>query len=325
MEVLMDSITKINLSSSEINVLVKNAFGKDNEVNKVEEFKDGWFNSIYSIELQDRREIVLKISPPQKVKILRYEKNIMKAEVEVLRLLKAKGKVPVPDVFFYDISRTLIDNDYFFMEKVIGQPFNKIKASFSEKEKENIEIELGAYNSLINDIKGKKFGYFAQPDTNVRSWSEAFFNMVKDILQDGEEYNVKLPIEYEEMKELIKNRFELLDKVTEPSLTHWDLHDGNVLVNESRITGIIDCDRAIWGDPLIEVYFGNFSDRTNFCKGYGTQMLNTEEEKCRRAIYNVYLCLIMVIESYYRGYDENHKKWTYKLLEEEINILKQCK
>ena len=215
------------------------------------------------------REIVLKISPPPHVKILRYEKNIMKTEVEVLKLLKVQSNVPVPKVFFYDNSKTLLNNEYFFMEKLNGQSYNKIKESLSEKEQEKIETELGMYNSAINHIKGEKFGYFSQPDRNCIRWSQAFHMMINDILQDGKDYNIKLPLAYEEINEFVLKRTGILDIVIEPRLIHWDLHDGNVIINnEGKIAGIIDCDRAMWGDPLIEAYFGNFSSSLNFRKGY---------------------------------------------------------
>jgi aminoglycoside phosphotransferase (APT) family kinase protein len=323
-EMYMKSITKRKLSMAEINVLVQKSFGNRNEVKSISEFEDGWFNAIYLCTLKDGREVILKISPSSEVKVLRYEKNIMKAEVEVLKLLKKGGNIPVPWVYCYDASRTIIDNEYFFMEKINGEPYNKIKESLSEKERETIEIELGMYNKKINSIVGEHFGYFAQEDKKTDNWSEAFYIMIKDILMDGKEYDIKLPLSYDEIDELILKRLKVLEEVDEPRLVHWDIHDGNVFINsEGKISGIIDCERALWGDPLMEFYFSNLINSSYFNNGYGESMLDTKEKVCRRHMYNMYLYLIMVIECKYREYDNaEQEQWSYNMLEAEINAIK---
>lgn len=40
------------------------------------------------------------------------------AEVETMRLFGSMGKVPVPKVYFYDATKAIIENEYFFMEKI---------------------------------------------------------------------------------------------------------------------------------------------------------------------------------------------------------------
>jgi fructosamine-3-kinase len=174
----------------------------------------------------------------------------------------------------------------------------------------------------MNDIIGNRFGYFSQRDKTASSWFDAFHIMVDDILLDGKEYGVKLPMEYDEIEQLFLSNVHAFDSVKEPRLVHWDLHDGNVIVgDDGHISGIIDCDRAIWGDPLIEFYFGDFTNSVNFLKGYGKNLLTDSDAKRRRILYNIYLYLIMVIESYYRRYDDAHKSWTLKTLENELRKL----
>jgi aminoglycoside phosphotransferase (APT) family kinase protein len=324
MGVKMDSKTRINLESSQIERLIKNAFGQETQIVSCEEVKEGWFNTIYSICLSNRGEVVLKIAPPSEVKTLRYEKDIMKTEVEVLKLLKEKTIVPVPKVYYYDTTGSEIKNEYFIMERIAGTPYNKIKKSITEEERKTIETELGLYNRIINDIKGTKFGPYSHPEKTSDKWFDAFMMLVCDVLQDGKEYDVKLPMENQDIEKLILCYSYAFNSVGEPSLIHWDLHDGNVIVSDDRhIAGIIDCDRALWGDPLIEVYFGKFFNHEYFKLGYGIKPIFDTHMKIRRAIYDIYLDLIMVVESYYRGFDDNHKKWTYEQLENDLKALEQ--
>ncbi len=318
----MDSITKIRLDRNAIERLVAEAFDGSVKVKEFYEITEGWYNTIYSILLDNNREVVLKIVPPKKIKVLRYEKDIMKAEVHILRHLKAKTGVPVPTVYYYSESGTGLVSEYFIMEKLSGQAYSKIKAELSPESQKEIEMELGKYNRCINDVIGERFGYYSQPDKTADTWFEAFHILVKDILKDGEEYHVKLPEDYEKIEALFIKNASAFDSVKEPRLVHWDLHEGNVIIgSDGHIAGIIDCDRAIWADPLIEYYFKDHSNHQNFIQGYGDLFKWDEAAVIRRKLYNIYLHLIMVIESYYRNYSDNHKKWAYEQLENEIKLL----
>jgi len=319
----LESITKRKLKLEEIKKLVKCAFGED-KIEYLEEMEEGYFNAIYYIRLSQGREVILKVAPSKEVLLLTYEKDIMRAEVEVLRLIKAKSSVPVPRVYFYDNSGSIIENEYYFMEKIIGEPYSKAVDTHTEEEKNKIEESIGRYNSLINDIKCDTFGYYAQQDKQRDNWADAFLIMIKDILEDGSHFDIPLPLPYDEIYELILDNASYLKEVKTASLVHWDLHPGNIFIDEkNQISGIIDCERALWGDPLMEVYFSNMFNPNNFSKGYSKEMLKTKAEKCRRTMYNIYLYLVMVIECTYRQYKSNdQEKWTFDLLTKEINSLK---
>ncbi len=319
----MESITKRKLSFREIELLVKNAFGNRVEIKEIKSIDDGWFNGVYTIILDDM-EMILKISPPGKIKTLRYEKNVMKAEVDVLDLLNGLGDIPVPKVLFYDGTKHFLDSEYFFMTKIKGIPYFKVKESLSRNERENIEIEIGKIERKLNHIKGEKFGYFSKDAYKSEKWPEAFRSMFLDILNDGEAYKVKLPFfKYSTIAKLVFARINAFEEVTEPCLVHWDLYDGNILIDNGEISGIIDFEKSIWGDPLMNVYLGNLYDNTFYCKGYQKDMLNSYDSKCRRIIYNIYMYLVMTMECKYRKYNnEEHEQWIYKSLAKELKILR---
>ncbi|MEN8907134.1 MAG: aminoglycoside phosphotransferase family protein [Clostridiales bacterium] len=314
----MNSNTKLVLEKNQIERLVKNSFGKQIQVENYEEIKDGWANTIYSIRLSNGLEVILKIAPSTDVKVLRYEKNLMKTEVEVTKRLKRKTAIPVPEIYYYDNTMSHIKNEYFIMEKINGESYTKVIDNLTEKEKKEIEIKMGSYNKMINSIKGDKFGYY-ELERSSNNWFEWFMQMIEDILNDGKDFDIKLPVEYDEIIDLITKNSTVLNSINEPRLVHWDLHNGNVIVNNGQIKGIIDCDRSLWGDPLIEVCFGKLCKSENFAIGYGKYLNLNKEEKIRRKLYDIYLGLIMYIESFYRNYDDEHKKWAYEELE---NLLK---
>ncbi|CAM3178704.1 phosphotransferase [Paenibacillus lupini] len=110
----------------------------------------------------------------------------------------------------------------------------------------------------------------------------------------------------------------LLTDVKEASLVHWDLWDGNIFVKDGAISGLIDFERAFWGDPLCEYYFGRLTQEWSnaFYAGYGINGL-TEAEQRRRVLYDFYMDLIFVIECTYRKYEnQDHIKWTHENFKE---------
>ncbi|WKL03062.1 aminoglycoside phosphotransferase family protein [Paenibacillus amylolyticus] len=242
----------------------------------------------------------------------------MIAEVEALRLITELQDVPVPQVLAYDDSLTMASARYFIMEYMSGTPYNQVKDQYSAEEQEAIEHQLGQYNRRINEIKGEQFGYFSEEKQRYSTWKEAFMNLMDDILNDGEEAGITFSIDYPELRRLIEDKSDALNDVKEPVLVSWDLWDGNVLVDKGRITAIIDFERSLWADPLMEHYFSHFNYTPGFVKGYG-HAITTESELRRRSLYDLYFDLVLRIECAYRQYDnQEHVNWTIHNLEEGI-------
>ncbi|MNN37876.1 Phosphotransferase enzyme family protein [compost metagenome] len=197
------------------------------------------------------------------------------------------------------------------MEYLEGQPYNKVKDQLTDLERAQIEKELGRYSRLINDITGKTFGYYAIQDKHGTCWWEVFRAMMSDLLADARDAKLTLPAADEEIMALLDKHRAALEEVTIPRLVHWDLWDGNLFIEDGHITGIIDCERALWGDPLMEYYFRDLAGRpAAFMEGYGLSHLS-ESELERVKLYDLYLALIMHIECDYRKYtDYHHIQWT---------------
>jgi aminoglycoside phosphotransferase (APT) family kinase protein len=241
----------------------------------------------------------------------------MRAEVEALRLVRAAGGIPVPEVYSYDESLQLIPCPYFFMEKIEGEPYSDVKESLSPEQRSSIEYELGRYQRLINEIKGPAFGLFSGGAASAgASWRETFRTMMGNVLQDARRLNAVLPVSEAEIEQALERYLPALDEVTQPRLVHWDLWNGNIFVQDGVIVSIIDWERALWGDVLQEYYFRHFENSEAFFEGYGTAF-NSPNEVLRKRLYDLYLDLIMVIECYSRQYkDENHVNWARENLAE---------
>ncbi|MDF2927544.1 MAG: aminoglycoside phosphotransferase family protein [Paenibacillaceae bacterium] len=308
----MESGTKMRLSSSQLDKLVRVSFGTG--LKEAVELTDGWANTAYRIELADRRKAVLKVAPPPATVMMRYEENMMQTEVDVLRRLE--GIVPVPRVYACDNSRILLSSEYFFMEYLDGTPYNVIKPSLPEQQRDMIEFQLGEYTRIINEVKGTHFGPYGAPLSYGTNWMQVFMQMMQNLFADAQDLSVELPMKKEEVSALVANCADALNEVTEPCLVHWDLWDGNVFIRDGSIIGLIDFERALWGDPLLEAYFRGRSHSPAHLRGYGITELTAAQES-RRRLYDLYLDLILLIECSFRRYDNPaHEEWACRNLAE---------
>jgi aminoglycoside phosphotransferase (APT) family kinase protein len=321
---MMESITKRKLDRDTIESLVRFAFKGKVEVEQLTELTDGYFNNSYLIQLSDGKKVVLKISPRDDVKVLQYERNLMKTEVFVLKLIGEKGGVPVPIVLFYDDGRTLIDSDYFIMEHVEGVPLNKAKENMTEENYRNVVSDLGKYAKKIRNIQGNYFGFINIENRRYDQWYECFKMMILDLMDDAESEQVNLPITKHQALYLLEINQSNLKKVESPALLHKDLWDGNIFVDPSNylIKGIIDCERAIYGDPLLEAVCGFLDGNEMFMNQYYDKRDLDESEQIRVKLYKFYLFLLIVIECPYRQYsDPNFEIWAKHELSKIIDEL----
>ena len=321
---MVRSSSKMTVPATAAQAICFDTFGGDAVIGTFQELTDGYFNAAYLIELGDGRRSVLKVAPPDAVRVLRYERGIMHAEVEVMRLVRARTTMPVPEIYRFDTSRRLLDSPYFLMEFVPGIPLDKLRATLAPADRPAIDRQIGAYLRQMNEIVGPSFGYIAPAAARYSSWRAAFLAMLEDVLADGVAMSVTLPQPYDAIREQTHHHAVVLDEISTPQLIHWDLWDGNIFLDPATrtITGVIDFERALWGDPLLEVQFRTLEASAAFTEGYGRPMLSTPAERQRRRLYNVYLYLIMVIEDAYRQYESHDLElWARQQLAQELERL----
>ncbi|MGC3994846.1 MAG: aminoglycoside phosphotransferase family protein [Propionicimonas sp.] len=306
----MESITKNRQSPETLRRMVARAYGPDQVVDSDDfavELGHGWFNVAYRIGLRDGRQVVLKIAPPPGVSVMTYEHDMMRNEVAALELVQAHTGVPVPAVDHFDDSLELCDAPWFFMPFIEADNFGILaeEGALSPEQTESYNEQLGAMNAALNSIVGPHYGPLAGP--GFPTWRDAFASMISDVLEDGERAGLDLGWDYALVRQVIADHLPVLDAITEPRFVEWDLWNSNTMVREGRIVAIIDHERAFYGDPLIEAGFTAidlpaFGDPAAFMRGYGHSAL-TEAEQHRRRLYTLYLILIMIIETHYRGHE----------------------
>lgn len=285
----------------------------------VTELTEGFFNAAYSVG----SAVVLKVGPAEGTPLMSHERNIMSSEVRSMRLVAERTDVPVARILFYDDTREICEADYFIMEKLPGRSYHSAMNELDDEARERIERQIGQYNSRINGIVGERFGYFGQPDKQGSDWFEVYRSILMDAVRDAEALKIDLRMDPLDMLELLRRDADAFREVAVPKLVHWDLWAGNVFIENGAVTGLIDFERCLWADPLLEVGFRSFASNPHFLEGYGLREL-TASQRIRIRWYDLYLYLISALECDYRQYeDRGTYEWAIARIREGMAALKE--
>ena len=308
----MSSITKNYLDEDTIRKITEQAFGKGS-LRAYEGLEGGFCNAVYRIKRKEGSDAILKVAPADHIRLMSCETEMMRTEVGAMRLA-GERKIPgVPAVYASDESRSICTGVYLLMEKKEGVSLAEAKQQMDERQKEQADLELGKLLRQINSIEGERFGHFCVEELQSENWFDAFYRMISRVIDDGIEADISIGVSYRTILDRLKEQSWAFAEVTAPRLIHFDSWDGNFLVKDQKISGIIDWERAMWAEGLMEDRFRFHSVSDAFLKGYGKENF-TPAEKIRCRWYDVYLYLIMMFEGTYRHYEtQDQYNWVHGL------------
>lgn len=294
-------ITKNRQSDAVINEMIKKAFPSKTAAS-IKELTEGMCNVTYNITFTDGYECILKIAAKDRTGNTSNEINLMEAEVTAMKLVREHCSFKVADVLAYDCSKTICDGDYFFMEKLTGTNYSFIRDKMPEETKRNIAKEIGGISRQLCSITNPQFGFLG--DTKRYDCLADFVRtMLTNLISDGQKKNVDLGCDVDRLLEEFEAEKHIFDEVQTATLVHWDMWEGNVFVEEDHVSGIIDWERAMWGEPFMDDRFRKHNRNNDFLEGFGKQEF-TETESKRLRWYDIILYLTMMVEVFYREFED---------------------
>lgn len=305
-------ITKNKQSEETLLKMTRSAF-PEKEVKSITELTEGMCNVAYRIVFQDGSESILKIAAKDRSGNTSNEIGLMEAEVTAMQLVSEHTNIPVAKVYKYDTSRTLCDGEYFFMEKMSGENLSKIRDTLFEEERTEIYKEIGRYSKQLTAIKNSAFGMLGD-SRRFSSLYDFVEYLLGNLLSDAEKKNIDILIDGEKLSVALAADRAAFEKVEAATLVHWDMWEGNIFVENGRVSGIIDWERAMWGEPFMDDRFRYHNRNQAFLTGFG-QTEFSENEKKRLRWYDIILYLTMMIEVFYREFeDDGQYRWAGEML-----------
>jgi Ser/Thr protein kinase RdoA (MazF antagonist) len=311
------SLTKVPLETGAIEALVRDAFGATARVAACRAAEGGMYNAGYHLDLEGAgpARAFLKVAPPDALPCLTHEKGLLRAEVETLRKVSAAGVGQAPAVLHVDLSRRHAPRDAVFLEHLPGALLSEVTAAPAG----DLRREIGRIAAGVQSVGAEAFGYPGSPDLQAATWPEAFGRMVDALFDDAARFQVEPPLA--PLQGGFRAVLPQLAVVTRPSLVHYDLWDGNILVapdgGDWRVTGFIDWERAFYGDPVAELVSLSFHNAMEpepaLVEGWAEVADLTLDAAARRrlALYRAYLWMVMLVEAGPRGFltSQAPEKW----------------
>jgi len=291
---------------------------------RVRPLTGGTYNTVEELVLTDGSRYVLKVAPAATAPGLRYESRLLVSEAEFYRAAAEAGVVAPRCVAFGDDTAV----PHLLMTACPGEPWND---ALSESERAALRRELGRQVARLHGVTGSAFGYPSGAlGPLAADWRTAFGGMIEAILDDARRYRARLPRPADEVARTVRAALPALDEVTTPCLVHFDLWDGNILLDRpagegTRIGGLIDGERMFWGDPLADfvslALLGDIRKDEAFLAGYreaGGRAEFDAPARLRLALYRAYLYLIMLIETVPRAVDAGRVQWVQETVGPEL-------
>ena len=254
----------------------------------LEPISTGKFNTSFFITAGEVH-LVLRIAPPRDAVFVFYERDMMRQEPEIHGLLLEETSVPVAEIVAYDDSLERIDRDYILMERLPGRPLSDVpQADFNA-----VLRQVGAYLAEAHSLTAETYGYLGahRPMQPQDTWAAAFEMMWNRLIDDIVAVGHYTEDEGRFFRMLLDRHLPLFDRPVASSLLHMDIWHQNILVDDAgALTGLVDWDRALWGDAEIEFAVLDYCGISEpaFWEGYGRERDVSPEARIRQVFYLLY-------------------------------------
>lgn len=176
------------------------------------------------------------------------EKNNLELEYKILKIFNDRGLNFTPEVLYYDSKSKSICYKY-----IQGDLLNEAWPNLSEDQRKSVMTELGELHhkihSSISIKEAQRLGLKVH-DVSIKEELAQYKKIIKEKI-----------VESDRLHELFKKTEEFLSSLSdsEPiqSIIHGDLHQGNILIKDRRLSGVVDFGDCVVGD--IERDFSHYA------------------------------------------------------------------
>ncbi|MGV4891999.1 phosphotransferase family protein [Streptomyces viridosporus] len=275
------------VTAEDIQAMCRRAFGTTLRVTSAVELGGGMYNTTYRITADGLVEpVILRVAPALERQFV-SEHELMRNEYATVPYLAPVADL-IPRVLFADWSQEIIGRDWMVQSHLEGQPAPDRLGDYSRTLWPGFFAQLGTIAKEIHAVRGPRFGPVAGP--GYPTWSEAVLASLHAIADDISRVGLDAA-DVRKVADLAADHRNVLDEITEPRLLTGDLWTVNTMLANAPtpvISGILDLDRTLFGDPAadwtIRMASAKQDERTAFWDTYGPRS-TTSADAWRALVY----------------------------------------
>jgi aminoglycoside phosphotransferase (APT) family kinase protein len=232
-------------SSSDAAIVVRSRLGY--EATQVLRILTGLCHHVFSVTAADEQKFVVRIGTPA-------TKRLLAGGIYWNQVLRPIG-VPLPKILAADLEPLEIRFPFVILERMPGTDLGLIYQTLSSPEKLGIVSELVRIQKEVSELpEASTFGYafsYSEPPEH-QSWAAVVLAILGRARQRISRSNHP-GFSHVERATRILGRHESYFAAIRPVAFLDDTTTKNVLVDQARLSGVVDVDQLCFGDPLLTI------------------------------------------------------------------------
>ena len=214
---------------------------------EVRRFLTGLCHHVFSVTASDEQKFVVRIGTPA-------TKRFLEGGIYWNQVLRPIG-VPLPKILAVDLEPLEIQFPFVILERLPGTDLGLIYQTLSSPEKLGIVSELVRIQKEVSKLpEASRFGYaysYSEPPEH-QSWAVVVLAILGRARQRMSRSDHP-GFSYVERATRILGRHESYFAAIRPGAFLDDTTTKNVLVDQGKLSGVVDVDQLCFGDPLLTV------------------------------------------------------------------------
>jgi aminoglycoside phosphotransferase (APT) family kinase protein len=220
-----------------------------------------------------------------------------RSERIALELLAPTG-VPVPRVVALDESRRIVPYDYLIATRLPGINLLESVPTLKPDQMRRLAFDAGLCLARIHAVNLDGFGKLRDlADAPFATWADSFANYAARQIEAGVRSGVLAAEPRARLRGVLDRAKSMLDRVTRAALVHSDFHYENLLQDAGRLSGVLDFEWALAGDPSYDFIAAAWreamipSSESAFAAGYRSIRPLGADHEVRRDVYALFFWL----------------------------------
>ncbi|MHA1369380.1 MAG: phosphotransferase family protein [Promethearchaeota archaeon] len=213
----------------------------------------GLNNAVYSIRVDykyrgkgiSKRDYILRAFP--------NNNDVYKARNEAARMMQIQHlQIPKPALYIYEDKLNVLGYRFMIMEKISGKSVLETVEHLNRQQILSFLADLAKFLGILHMVRSNKWDsyYLEKKRLKGMSFGDYILSEVNNILQGFA--NMKLDFRHQVDTRYLYKWFQghkPLLQLNGYSLIHGDVRPSNIIVEENKITGVIDWEMCCFGDP----------------------------------------------------------------------------